>query len=283
MEPTMDQATLERRVAEHYAQRGLERTILDALVAAGKDPDRLAPIDLAPIDEFHTGGRDATSEIAAQLAFARDAHILDVGCGIGGASRFFAEQHGCRVTGIDITEDFIRTAEALARRVGLGERVAYRHASALALPFEPQTFDGAYMMHVGMNIADKPALFAEVRRVLKKGAAFGVYDVVHTGKGDVGFPLPCALTPETCFVVGAADYRRELAAAGFQIEQERDRLEVARAFFRQERARAANGDAPSPLGIHILLKHDAPRILANVLHQFDEGVLAPIEIMCRAS
>jgi SAM-dependent methyltransferase len=278
----MDQATIERRVAQHYAQRDLERTILDALVAAGKDPNQLAPIDLAPIDEFHTGGREATSEVAAQLDFAPEAHILDVGCGIGGTARFFAAQYGCRVTGIDITEDFVRTAEALTQRVGLGERVTYRHASALALPFDPQTFDGAYMMHVGMNIEDKPALFAEVRRVLKKGAAFGIYDVMRTGKGDPDFPLPCALTSETSFIVGAADYRRELAAAGFEITHERDRLDVARAFFRQEMAHAGNGAGPPPLGIHILLKHDAPRIFANVVRQFDKGVLAPVELICRA-
>jgi len=272
--------TIEERVEQHYARRDLEKTILDALVAAGKDLDRLTSADLAPVDEFHTGGREATIEFAVQLAFEPGTHVLDVGCGIGGASRFLAEQYGCRVTGIDITSDFIRVAEALARRIGLGERVTYRRASALALPFEPGAFDGAYMMHVGMNIADKPKLFAEVRRVLKGGGVFGVYDVVHTGNGELGFPLPCALTPDISFVAGLPDYRQALAAAGFEITHERNRLDVARAFFRREMARAAT-DGPAPLGIHILLK-EPPRILANVVNQFENGVLAPFELICRA-
>jgi hypothetical protein len=47
----------ERQVVDHYTQRRLERAALQALAAAGKDPDRLLPEDLAPVEEFHTGGR----------------------------------------------------------------------------------------------------------------------------------------------------------------------------------------------------------------------------------
>lgn len=274
--------TTEERVAEHYSQRDLEQKILDALVAAGKDLNRLTTKDLALVDESHTGGRDATIAFARQIRFAPGSHILDIGCGIGGTSRFFAEQCDCHVTGIDLTKDFVRTAEALARRVKLEDRVSYRQASALDLPFEDQSFDGAYMMHVGMNIEDKLALFTEVRRVLKPGAAFGVYDVMLTGKGEPRFPLPCALTPETAFIVSSADYRKALEAAGFQIEGKQDRLDVARAFFRQEMQRVAEGGGPPPLGIHILLKEDAPRIFANVVSLFEERVFAPVELFCLA-
>jgi SAM-dependent methyltransferase len=141
----------------------------------------------------------------------------------------------------------------------IGERVAYQRASALDLPFEPRTFDGAYMMHVGMNIEDKPALFAEIRRVLKEGSIFGVYDVMMTGKGELTFPLPCAQTAETSFIVDLQDYRQGLEAAGFEVEKERDRLDVARAFFRQEMAHAAVSNGPPPVGIHLLLKEDCRR------------------------
>src|SRR6266851_4619773 len=112
--------TLEQSVAQHYTLGSLERAILDALTASGKDLDRLTPADLAPVDEFHIGGRQATADLAAQMETAADLNLLDIGSGLGGASRYFAQEHGCRVTGIDLTDEFVRTAEALAKRVGLG-------------------------------------------------------------------------------------------------------------------------------------------------------------------
>jgi SAM-dependent methyltransferase len=200
----------EDRIARHYARGDLEQTILDALVASGKDVDRLTPEDLSPVDEFHTGGREATIAFAEEAGFAAGQHLLDVGCGIGGSSRYFASERGCRVTGIDLTEDYVRTAETLSRRVGLDRQISYRQASAVALPFADATFDGAYMIHVGMNVEDKPALFAGVRRVLKQGGTFAVYDVMKVGDGELSYPVPWAASRETSFVTSVAEYRRGL-------------------------------------------------------------------------
>jgi hypothetical protein len=52
---------LEQSVARHYTHGSLEPAILEALAASGKDLDRLVPADLAPVDEFHIGGRQATA------------------------------------------------------------------------------------------------------------------------------------------------------------------------------------------------------------------------------
>jgi SAM-dependent methyltransferase len=272
---------IEAKVARHYARSNLEATILAALAASGKDPDRLVASDLAPLDEFHIGGREATIELASQMEIEPETHLLDIGCGIGGASRYIAETYGCRVTGIDLTEDFIRTAEALARRVGLQARVSYRQGSALALPFPPKAFDGAYMMHVGMNIEDKAALFREVQRVLEPGSAFAVYDVMLTGAGPVSFPLPCAETPETAFMATLADYRRALDGAGFDVRKERDRHAYAVEFFRRVQAAIAPGDGSPPLGTHLLMGEDAPQKLAAVVDNLDRAVIAPVEFICR--
>jgi len=274
---------LEQSLARHYTHGSLEPAILEALAAAGKDLDRLAPSDLAPVDEFHIGGRQATADLAAQVGFGSGLHLLDIGCGLGGASRYFVHERGCQVTGIDLTEEYIRVAEALARRVGLENRASYRHGSALDLPFAPQTFEGAYMLHVGMNIDDKKKGFAEVRRVLKPGGSFAIYDVMReSGEGELSFPVPWATSPEASFVESAATYRRLLEGAGFAVEKERTRREFAIEFFRQMRARAAETGGPPPLGLHILMGTSAPQKVANMIDNLERRLIAPTEIVSRA-
>jgi ubiquinone/menaquinone biosynthesis C-methylase UbiE len=272
--------TIEQQVAQHYTRDALEQTILEALKAAGKDPDRLSHVDLAPVDEFHIGGRQATIAFATVFAPQRGMHLLDVGCGLGGASRYFAHEHGCRVTGIDLTDGYVRAAAMLSRRVGLDEKVSYRQASALALPFPDATFDGAYMLHVGMNIADKVRLFSEVRRVLKPDANFGIYDVMRESDDAIVFPVPWATSAETSFVDTPQFYSRALIAAGFNILTQRSRRDFAVQYFREMRERMTN--SPSPLGQQIVMGPTIREKLANLGALIDRGVIAPTEIIARA-
>ena len=270
-------------VARHYAHSTLEQTVLDALSASGKDISRLTQTDLTPVDEFHIGGRQATIDLADQLTFEVGSQLLDVGCGLGGASRYFAHERGCRVTGIDLTEDFVRVAGLLAARLGLDNQVCYRRGSALALPFEPQSFDGAYMLHVGMNIQDKAALFAEVRRVLKPGSEFAIYDVMREQDGELAFPLPWATNPDISFVDSATTYRSLLEGSGFKVQAERSRSEFAMEFFRQMKARGMSSGGPPPLGLQILMGPSAPQKVANMVTNLERGLIAPTEIISRAT
>ncbi|MGA7263296.1 MAG: methyltransferase domain-containing protein, partial [Stellaceae bacterium] len=177
--------------------------------------------------------------------------------------------------------EYVRVAASLARWVGLGERVSYREGRALSLPFASGTFDGAYMLHVGMNIADKAALFAETRRVLKPQGVFGVYDVMREADGELSFPVPWAASAENSFVDSAATYRRLLEEAGFTVERERSRRDFAIDFFRRMRAQAAQS-GPPPLGLHILMGPTAPQKIANMVANLEKGLIAPTEIICRA-
>jgi SAM-dependent methyltransferase len=271
--------SLEQEVATHYAGSDCSRVILDALRAIGKDPDRLSVDDLAPIGEFHVRGREATVELGQALGLGADQHVLDVGSGIGGASRYFAATHGVRVTGIDLTAEYCQLAARFARSTGLEDRLDYRHGSALAMPFADASFDAAYTQHVAMNIADKRALYAEIARVLKPGAPFGVYDLLQGPGGPPIFPAPWADDGATSFLAPPDEMRRLLEKAGFRIEGWRDLNAAGLAYFETVFAQVAQS-GPPPLGPHLLLPDFRARI-ENVQRGLAEDRLALVEIVCR--
>ena len=271
---------LEQQVAAHYTGADRTRAILDALRAAGLDPDRLSVADLAPVGEFHIRGREATVELGQALGLGPHQHVLDVGSGTGGASRHFAFAHGARITGVDLTAEYCELAARFARSAGLAERLDYRHGSALAMPFEDRAFDAAYTQHVAMNITDKEALYAEVARVLKPGALFGIYDVLQGPGGEAVYPMPWANDPSTSFLATPDEMRRLLeAAAGFRVESWRDTTAAGQAFFATVLARIAES-GPPPLGLHLLLPDFRPRA-QNMLRGLTERRLLVVEIVCR--
>ena len=197
-------------VSKHYSHGGLIEAIRAGLASLGKTPETVTVDDLAPVDEFHIGGRRASEDFLDQLGFSAQTHVLDVGCGLGGPARFVASRYGSRVTGIDLTPEYVETGNALCNWVGLDQRISLHHGSALAMPFAENSFDGAYMLHVGMNIEDKEKLAVEVARVLRPGSIFGIYDVMRTGPGDLTFPVPWATTADQSAVAEPERYKKAL-------------------------------------------------------------------------
>lgn len=167
----------------HYGRADLLEAILAAVRATGKDPDALTPDDLAPIDQFHTRGKPATIELATLAGLRAGMRVLDVGGGIGGPARTLAAEFGCSVTVLDLTEAYVRTGEAITARLGLSDRVSFRHGSALALPFADGSFDAAWTQHSSMNVADKAQMYAEIRRVLRPGGIFALHEVMACPAG----------------------------------------------------------------------------------------------------
>jgi ubiquinone/menaquinone biosynthesis C-methylase UbiE len=271
----------EQQVAKHYSHGSLLQAVLDALKQMGKDPERFAAMDLSTGDEFHLGWLPATVALAKDLGLASGMQVLDVGCGIGGPARYFAEAHQCRVTGIDLTEEFVQVAVELTRRCGLGDRASFRQGSALDLPFGAGTFDAATLIHVGMNIADKARLFGEVRRVLKPGALFCAYEVMRVGEGDLPYPMPWAQSTETSFVEMPETYRRLLSAAGFKIEREENRRAFVLDLAREMRAKIERDGLPA-LNQHVLIGPEAKVRLGNVMATLERGTIAPVEMIARA-
>jgi SAM-dependent methyltransferase len=259
----------------------LIQAIADALPAIGKTPDTVAVDDLGPVDEFHIGGRTATDDVMKQLHLAKHLRVLDVGSGLGGPARFAASRYGCRVTGIDLTAEYVETARALTRWTKLDGLLRFQHGSALEMPFADAEFDRAYMLHVGMNIVDKRALFAEVARVVKPGGIFAVYDVMRTGDGGLDFPVPWAAAPDIDALAAPDDYKAALRASPFEIVAERNRRDFAVEFFKTLRARSTAAGGPPPLGLHLVMGADGRAKIANMMANIERGIIAPIELIVR--
>jgi ubiquinone/menaquinone biosynthesis C-methylase UbiE len=194
-----------------------------------------------------------------QLRLSQELHVRDVGSGLGGAARFVGSRYGCRVTGVDLTAEFVETARTLSEWTGLGQRLTFHHGSALALPFADVSFDAAYMLHVGMNILDKRRLAAQVARVLTRGGLFGIYDVMRTGPAELMFPVPWAAMPELSALATPEAYKAALRASGFEVVAERSQREFAHEFYRGLRARMVQAGGPPPLGLHLLMGRMPPR------------------------
>lgn len=271
----------ETGVERHYTTGNLLQRIRSGLEQAGIDPDRASAADLKPVDEFHIGGLAATEDLLDQVPLGPETAALDIGSGIGGTARCIAGRTGGAVTGLDLTPEFVETATALTTLVGMHERVSFRRGSALDMPFADDSFDLATLLHVGMNIADKPRLMAEAARVLRPGGHFLVYEVMRTGGGELEFPVPWAKTPETSFVGTPDEYRAAARSAGFELARERDRRDFALDFFARVQARMAES-GPPPLGIHLLMGETVRQtMIANMVANIKAGRIAPVEMILR--
>lgn len=257
-------------VSGHYTVAALGDRILDALEAAGKDVDALTVDDLAPVDEFHIRGRAATEELAQWAAIQPHHQVLDVGCGLGGTGRYLAATVGCRVVGLDVTDEYCRVAEMLSARVGLADKTTFRQGSALSLPFADGHFDVVWTEHVQMNVADKAGFYGEMARVLKPGGLFAFHDIFAGARSGLHFPVPWAGEPSINHLIAVDALEALLADCGFEPIRWADKTEASAAFFEEALSRLPSEDQPT-VGLHLLMGNNASTKFVNMLRNLEEN------------
>ena len=271
----------DRSVAAHYGHGDLLARLDAALADDGADPARPTIESLAPYDQFHGRGLEATVEAAAMMPAAPGDHLLDVGSGIGGPARWVARRFRCKVTGIDLTPEFCDVARRLTRRLGMDDRVAFEVGDALAMPFPDDTFDGAWSMNVSMNVADKGALYREIRRVLRPGAWLVLSEIAKGAGADVDFPTPWAAGPATSFLSTPDETRRGLSGAGFDVIRLHESRDEALAFAARSREIVARGGKPPHRAVMLIHGDAAMPAMANAARGLADGRIVPIEVLAR--
>lgn len=262
--------TYAARVTDHYAPADLVATFLGVLRSRGQEAGPLTPEELAPLDQFHIGGRDATLALARLAAVTAADRVLDVGGGFGGPARTLAAAFGCAVTVLDLTAAYCQVGELLTARCGLADRVGFRHGDALAAPFPDASFDLVWTQHASMNIADKRGLYAEIARLLRPGGRLALYEIMAGPEQPPHYPVPWARDPAISFLLPPADARALLADLGFREERWED-LTPTRAA-----APGATAPATPPSALHLVLGDDFLERARNLGRNFAEGRTALI-------
>lgn len=266
----------QKAVEAHYGRGGILSSILGALRDMGRDLSTLVPSDLAPVDEFHVGGREATIELANRASLKPGDRVLDVGCGLGGSVRYLASERHCRATGIDLTGEYVDVANALAQMVGLHEVTAFCQSGALNMPFHSGSFDIVWTEAVQMNISDKRAFYCEIARLLSPGGRLAFHDIFQGEGGDLYYPVPWAEERSISFLVTPETVREILQDLHFNLLhwEDKSRQSVDWLAAAVERSKSAD---PARLGLHLLMGSTARAKLENNIRNLVEGRFVVIQ------
>ncbi len=259
---------LNTMIENQYHLNGLYENILARLGEQEVDMDNVSRNHIAGVDEFHVRGAEVSRELARGIGLDNSA-VLDVGCGIGGPSRMLADDFNCKVTGIDLSHEFIRTASALSQLVGLQDKTEFVQASALDLPLEDASFDVVWTQHVQMNIKNKSKFYSEIDRVLSTKGTFVYYDIFRKNGEDVDYPVPWADDASLSFLDTPANMQCILRELGFRKIQSTDQTYEGSQFLMGlfENLRK-NG--PPKIGLNVLMGASTKEKLVNILKGLDE-------------
>ena len=268
-----DTLEIDNQYATGLSRHNIER----ALVTFGKDLNHMRPSDLGELEDFHTLGRMATRQLADLAEITSHDEVLDAGSGIGGTARFLADQYGCRVATIDLTEEYCDTAGWLNRLVGLDDRISVRQGDVTVLPFARASFDVVVSQHVQMNVADKGRLYQQARRVLHVGGRLAIWDIAVGTHDTLDYPLPWADRPELSHLASADQLRTVIETSGFAVVHWNDLTEPAASLMA-----TFLSAPPGVLGLHTFIDNFAEKG-KNLTRSLASGRLRVIQGVAQAT
>ncbi len=211
--------------------------------------------------------------------------VLDIGCGLGGATLHLARQHKpAGIIGIDIEESLIDRCRALSARDRAGEIIEFRCVEPGPLAVEAGSLDLVFSKDSIIHIADKVALAADIYRCLKPGGWFAASDWLAGYDGAPSPEMQAYLTAEGLDfgLASAKVYADALTAAGFEDIRVIDRNDWYRQEARQERDNL-KGTLFEGLASKVgkdFLEHEI-EVWEKAIIALDQGQLRPTHLRAR--
>jgi ubiquinone/menaquinone biosynthesis C-methylase UbiE len=261
---------IDQAISGHYGWSGLMATIEQEIRQHGIDPQQVTVDQLAPVDNYHWHRLAGTLALARLAAITDADRVLDVGGGIGGPARQLATRFGCQVTVLDLTQEYCAVGKTLTTWTRLTDRVSFVCGNALALPFPDGCFDVLWTQHASMNIPDKPRLYSEIARVVRRSGRFALFDVLAGPNQPIYFPVPWASGQSFSFLLAPEETRALITQAGFR---ELSWMAGQDLEAELERPVPAGEDIAATGGLNpgLLNGPEGPRMGANVRRNMEEG------------
>lgn len=262
---------LNQNIENHYLKEGLYEDIVHRLKEQNISLDNVKRSDISGADEFHVRGAIVSKELANSINL-NGLNVLDVGCGLGGPCRLLADEYNCQATGIDLSNEYIRTANKLSELVNLNNKTTFIQGNATELPFEDNSFDVVWTQHVQMNIPKKKKFYSEINRVLKSGGYFLFYDILKKGNGEVNYPMPWASDSNLSFLFKSEEMNSLLEELGLTKKQSTNQTQAGIDFFDALVARLKELGPPK-MGLNVLMGETTKPKLMNLLSHLKNGEL----------
>ncbi len=249
-------------IENQYILSGLFEDIIKRLKDQDNDLNNISRSDIAGVDEFHLRGVEVTKEIVTEFDF-KNLKVLDVGCGLGGPSRMLADEFNCIVSGIDMSHEYIRTAQKLSEIIAHKGTTEFIQGDALRLPYKDSSFDVVWTQHVQMNIEDKMKFYSEINRVLKNNGSLIYYDIFKMNNEDVNYPVPWANNSKVSFLQTISNMDSILSNLGLTKIQTTNQTEGAITFLYDAFKKMKTNGTPK-LGLNVLMGNSTKKKLRNV-------------------
>jgi cyclopropane fatty-acyl-phospholipid synthase-like methyltransferase len=164
----------------HYLD---QHAILNRIRQAGGNLQSLTPLDLAVddvtgiTDQNHVGGLEFVEALSQKAGVNANMTILDIGAGLGGAARYLAFRHGCKVHGLDVTAKRVQEANALTQMTNLTHLVTFQVGDALTVDLPERKFDLLWGQNSWIHIADKEKLLHRWSTILQAHGIIALEDI----------------------------------------------------------------------------------------------------------
>ncbi len=261
---------------QQYAFSNFKQRISQAVIAAGLDLDDLGRGSLALLEDFHTMGRIATTQLVELVEIKSCDEVLDAGSGVGGTARYLVDHFGCKVTTIDLSKQYCEVSRWLNHLVGLDGQITVHNGDVTKLPFSSGSFTVIMSQHVQMNVVDKSSLYAEARRVLRPGGRLAIWDITAGAPGKLEFPLPWADQPSLSHLVSGDVLRATIECVGFAITHWSDMTEEA-VLIMENLLQTLTG----PLGLHVFVDDFVVK-MNNLVRGLSTGRLRVVRAIAEA-